>query len=126
MTVLQSWRILATLCMAMAPSIALATNGTELLSACQHAETIDREKPSRHPFALGKCLGILEGVHGAMSALKPSLPQEVQTCFPKGEMEIMQAVRIVMKYLRENPEQHHESAAFNVAMAYALAFPCKP
>lgn len=105
-------------------SIASATDGTQLLAACQEAEQFDERKPVRDPFSIGTCLGLLEGVNGAMVALNSSLPVSIQTCFPEQRLAAVQAVRIAVKYLRENPEKHHESAAYLVALAYRRAFPC--
>jgi Rap1a immunity proteins len=96
-----------------------------LLKSCQDAEQFDERKPVRNPFGIGMCFGLLEGVYGAMQSLNPGLPASLQTCFPEKELATIQAVRIVLKFLRENPEQHHEAADHLVALAYRRAYPCK-
>lgn len=104
---------------------AVATDGTQLLQDCQDAEQFDERKPVRNPFGIGRCFGFLEGVSGTMESVNSLLPSSLRTCFPEPRLATIQAVRIVLKFLRENPEQHHEAAAYLIALAYRRAFPCK-
>jgi hypothetical protein len=103
-----------------------AADGTELLKNCQDAEQFDSQRPTKNAYGIGMCLGLLEGVAGAMELMDASLPAPMRTCFPEQRLAALQAVRIVVKYLRENPEKHHEPAAYLTALAFGRAFRCRP
>ena len=104
---------------------ASATDGTQLLRSCQDADQYDERKPVRNAYGIGMCFGLVEGVFGTLESLNPSLPLELRFCPPEQRIGPLQAARVVLKYLRENPEQHHETAALLIAVAYHNAFPCK-
>ena len=107
------------------PLIASATDGTQLYSACQDAEQYDSTKRAQNPYGFGLCLGLLEGVNTMMQFRNELLPRASRTCFPEQSFSLAQGVKIVMKYLRDNPEQHHEAAGYLILLAYEKAFPCK-
>jgi hypothetical protein len=46
-------------------------------------------------------------------------------CLPKSGIELQQAVRITVKYLREHPEKLHFAGDILVWMSLQQAFPCK-
>lgn len=102
-----------------------ATNGTNLLLHCQEAEQFSESKPLGNAFAIGVCAGMVEGVAGAMESLNLSLPPELRTCFPEERLSATQSSRIVLKYLRENPERLHEAGPFLTMLAFNKAYPCR-
>jgi len=111
--------------LSLASFIAFATDGTQLLRDCRAAEQFDESKSDRNSFGIGRCLGIVEGVTGMLESVSHLLPADLRVCFPE-KLLALQSVRIVLKYLRENPVQHHEAASYLMALAFHRAFPCKP
>ena len=104
--------------------LAHGTTGSELLLHCQEVETSTASKPTRRPYSAGVCLGMVEGVSQTMESANTSLPRELQTCFPQERLTGIQATLIVLKYLRANPEELHESASQLAFLAFHEAFPC--
>jgi len=75
------------------------------------------------------CIGYVEGVSDgvfeevafahAMSNKEPAKPY----CLPE-DTENGQLIRIVLKYVRDHPEEAHYSTAFLIVKALREAFPC--
>lgn len=64
-------------------------------------------------FGMGRCIGILEGLN--------YIPLH---CAPDGVMN-PQVVRVVVKYIEEQPARWHEDFRTLAAEAMLLAWPCK-
>lgn len=105
------------------PSLANA-DGNELLVQCQDVERLLDSNTLEKPFAVGVCLGLLRGVWSTMVILNTGLDQGFRTCQPKTGIKGGQAARIVVRYLREHPEQLHEDAVFLSILAFQAAYPC--
>ena len=103
------------------------TSGTQFLAECQQAiRFVDNErKPSDNGVDTGHCLGVVKGVRATMSYFYSELPKAYKTCFPAGGISDVQGARIVVKYLRDNPEELHEEASLLTMLAFHKAFPCK-
>ncbi|WP_150634778.1 Rap1a/Tai family immunity protein [Pseudomonas fluorescens] len=107
---------------------AMAENGTRLLEQCQDGiRALDNENmTSDGLFASGFCFGLIEGVRFTMENYQfTNIPNEYKACFPKGHISNAQGARIVVKYLKDNPETLHEDAAILTTLALHNAFPCK-
>ncbi len=101
------------LCWCLVCSLAsnlLATNGNELLEYCQTALT---EAPG-DASSIGYCFGYVGGASDA-------LPWDF--CPPEG-VDGEQRIRVVVKYLEDNPKVLHHNAADLIHMAFLEAFPC--
>ncbi|WP_159815019.1 Rap1a/Tai family immunity protein [Pseudomonas sp. 18058] len=106
-------------------NVALAGDGNQLLTTCQVViKFLDGEKKV-DPFDIGYCTGIVEGVEGSIFILNDSLPANLKTCYPDTGINNGQKARIIVKYLRENPDQLHMPAAALAMIAYKNAYPCK-
>ena len=70
-------------------------------------------------FQKGVCGGYVVGVFDANPGNRLCSPTNVTV-----DVEIGQVVSIVRKYLKENPERLHNTAAVLVTAALAEAFPC--
>ncbi len=96
------------------------TSGTLLLESCKAAEATQdaiAKGGSAAPgteYDIGYCVGLVQGVAYVSSSY----------CSPE-EVTISQDVRIVVKYLEENPEKLHLHAARLAEDALTKAFPCK-
>mgnify|MGYP005988653749 CR=1 FL=1 len=81
-------------------------SGNTLLEACERDDASFRE---------GVCYGYVYGVVDVLSG--------EQFCAPSN-VTASQFVNIVIKYLKQNPENLHYNAAVLVAFALAQVFPC--
>ncbi len=71
------------------------------------------------------CFGMMEGVRAMMMYLDSAMSDDYKACFPKGGISNAQAVRVVVKYLSENPAMLHKDGPYLTAVALHNAFPCK-
>ena len=107
--------------------------GNDLLKECAHAAAASDEWQQLHGtqnLDTAFCLGYIAGVRdAAMSYQAFDAGQKRETfvpfCGPKEGMEDGQTVRIVVKYLKDNPAKLHERAEWLVLDALGDAFPCK-
>ena len=101
-------------------------DGNELLRQCGPVvKQLNGEKlnPDEQLESL-LCAGYLSGFTDSHAIETPSQPRPLY-CFPKEGIEVGQQARIVVKYLRENPEILHESARSSIAISFTHAFPCR-
>lgn len=75
-------------------------------------------------FQLGRCLGAVEGVRNTMLVYRSMLPPALKVCMPDGGIANGQAVRIALRYLRDNPASLHEDSSVLLMKAFHQAFPC--
>ncbi|MDI3356385.1 hypothetical protein MO767_18840 [Pseudomonas sp. UYIF39] len=109
---------------AMASGQAIA-DGNKLLENCQQAVKAMDGGKDIEPMAVGQCFGMVEGVNNTMTILNSGLESKYRTCFPKGGISNGQAVRIVTKFLQENPALLDKPDAYLAMIAYKEAYPCK-
>ncbi len=57
-----------------------------------------------------------------MQILEADQPSTV--CFPEKGIKNDQGVRVVIKYLKDNPAKLHENEILLIMLAYANAYPC--
>lgn len=101
-------------------------NGNELLRGCNaiiaeiEKKDITIEELSVSIFWNGYIAGFLDS-----SVLYESFTKAGAYCIPHQGIEGGQAAMIIAKYLKNNPNQLHESARFCILMAFADAFKCK-
>jgi len=98
--------------------------GTEMYESCTHALTgLDRTgEYDDHRF--GVCAGYIAGVvdfHTVATTVE-SLNVDM-FCLPKN-ITTAQVIRDVTQYLEDNPEKHHDLAAYLVVLALRSAYPC--
>lgn len=105
--------------------IAQNKNGNELLVDCEaginfvdgNVKSLDASKL----VGAGRCVGFLQGVF-AMNYYY-EWKGDGLFCFPNS-VTYGQYVRIVVKYLRDHPEQLHKDEFLLAATALITAFPC--
>lgn len=100
-------------------------DGNKLLEACQDAENALDNREMNIPVNAGFCVGLVQGVRHTLIYLNESLPNNMKLCFPDKGMQNSQAIRVVLKYLRNNPENLHMDETLLVMMAYASVYKCK-
>jgi hypothetical protein len=102
-------------------------DGTGLMKQCTEAvKAMDGvEDPDSIDFGdAGRCMGVVDGFAGAAAyyETKPGSPNMI--CFPAEGATVGQSVRIVNKYLHNNPQQLHEPSTVLIFGAFVTAFPC--
>jgi len=106
-----------------------AADGRELLNDCQ--ELVNQLDIGHTPksadgyFDAGNCIGFVRGVRSTMQVLLSGEENPfLKMCWPKNGTD-GQSVRIIVKYLKANPEKLHEDQTSLAMIALGLAFPCK-
>ena len=72
-----------------------------------------------------ECLGYVMGVADAEGSFVDWELMEKRSCIPDKDIKSSQLVRVVTKYLQENPQYLHIAASDLVGNAFYLAFPCE-
>jgi len=91
------------------------TTGNKLLEACESKGEFDQE------FCHGYITGVsdMEGINTAAH------PEQRRSCIPE-DVTNGQIKDVVLKYLRDHPEDRHLLAAILIVEAVSKAFSCKP
>ncbi|MGD1062894.1 MAG: Rap1a/Tai family immunity protein [Terracidiphilus sp.] len=116
-----------------APSVARAEaehDGNELSEECNTAlRTPDKSKNDAPPDAIhtGMCLGLVRGAMDMMTLWERVDSNHSQSrfhgCIPT-EVSLLEAIKVVMKYLNDHPERLHERDSFLIVSALTEAYPC--
>ena len=109
---------------------ALATDGNLLLKQCQaFLDTPILATPNlayENGLAAGACMGYMTGVRDNSLRLNEVLKvakSDLGYCLPK-PLDGNQLIRVIVKYLEDNPAKLHTIAAPLVKAAFMEAFPC--
>jgi len=94
-------------------------NGNDLLKHCE----ADKEDPIGR-LHLSHCVGYIGGVSDLYGGFVGSNLMKPVWCLPKGVV-LSQLHTILLKYLKENPQDLHHNAGSLVAAALFNAFPCE-
>jgi hypothetical protein len=106
-------------------------DGNSLLRKCSlDVRALDGEKLSSADIAEGAfCVGYISGIHDADYMVQMLEEHEKTTLMkhgcPPSNASTEQVVRVVVKYLRDNPERLHMPASVLVTDAVRSSFPCK-
>jgi len=127
---MKAWMGVVALVGAMTSSVTMAAteDGNTLLSSCKPILNLMNNEATRiigSEAAAGECLGLTEGVRNTMMQLNSSLQPEMRTCFPTTGIQNGQAIRIVVKYLENNPEKLNQDKTLLTMLAYSQAYPCR-
>ena len=93
----------------------------EILWACNG----DESKTPEAAFEEIHCIGYISGVLDGIQLVFGVRPEFKFFCPPESGISSDQQVRIVTKWLEDNPKELHKSARMSVLMAFAKAFPCE-
>ena len=98
--------------------------GNQLLEECNHViNALDNENTNIDQIAAALCLGYVQGVHDLYAALKNGEFIVSQYCKPQNA-PVSQMLRVIMKYLKDHPENLNYSASSLIIKALGEAFPC--
>jgi hypothetical protein len=109
------------------------TTGNDVLNSCQASLRFNDNSgaPAGEHFDAGWCIGWVAGaleltkLHNEWATFIKEKPALLQFCVPESGIPAIQAVRIVVKYLKEHPEQLHEDGMGLTVAALKNSFPCK-
>ncbi len=110
-----------------APAKAIDT-GAELFHACSAAVKqadgfqLSVEDTVSSIYCLGYVSGFTDSVRLTSHFYKP---QDPKICLPEKGASNNQLIRVVTKWLKDHPENLHESARMEVMFAFQNTFPCK-
>jgi hypothetical protein len=115
------------------PASQLSDSGNDFLSECS---TLDKEASSLTNVEMLKNLSCVFYIRGLMdgttyedarilaeSSVKLKLPA-YPFCLPAESVQFLQLGRVVLKYIRDNPEKAHLQTSVLVFAAVRNAFPC--
>lgn len=101
-------------------------DGNSLLAGCTEAlRVIDTKAESGDMLPIGVCMGQIEGTRKTMMMYNTLLPEAAQTCFPPYGFPNTQAIRIVVKFLQDNPEMLNQDDVSLTMTSFRRAYPCK-
>jgi hypothetical protein len=102
-------------------------SGNELLDSCtltvrfaDGERRLSEAEQAKNVYCIGYIRGYTESL-----ALSEAMGAKKNVCMPKDGVETGQLARVLVKYLRANPEKLHERGRALVYVALAEAFPCK-
>lgn len=105
-------------------------NGSELLGQCQDLLRVYDGSSAKDLSAAGQCLGKLDGTIAGLEVARGFYMDDVKQplrpiiCWPKYVVTKDQSLRIVVKYLKEHPENLHLGDSTLITVALIYAFPC--
>ncbi|WP_368671159.1 Rap1a/Tai family immunity protein [Cupriavidus sp. IK-TO18] len=70
------------------------------------------------------CIGYISGLLDAIGLAPPKVQGKQALCLPPNGINNEQAIRLIVKWLRENPEGLHQSGRMEAVIALSKAFPC--
>lgn len=100
-------------------------DGKMLLARCEQAERLLNDQPIEDPVNGSFCLGYVGAMENALRILNSRLQARHRMCMPKNGIEVGQAIRIVLRFLRDNTHRLAENDAALVIEALRAAYPCK-
>lgn len=114
-------------------SMAFGDNGNDgnaLLSKC-NALIDSLDTPSNNDtdkikgLRMGYCIGMMQGTLNFNKLYELMLGKGALFCTPKSGITTIQAVRIVVEYLKKHPDKLHEHESILAYEAFKEAYPCK-
>lgn len=102
----------------------LKYDGNELLSQCQQYLKVANSEKNYDVLAVGMCAGFVGGVNSTVLFYSDVLKKDEKYCMPDNVTNA-QMVRIVVKYLKDNPKLLNEGRTSLVWSALIDAYPCK-
>ena len=104
----------------------ISRSGRDFLEICSSIDSEGNRDPARIQRD-ATCLGWVQGFTDGFLVHEEllSVPRKDRmACVPRG-VTIIQIVRVIKKYLADNPEKAHRPTRYIASIALAGAFPCK-
>jgi len=102
-------------------------DGNELLKRCSLlVEYTDSESPDISLSGeMMFCAGFMQGITNMNLLYQQALKSDAQFCLPEWGISNSHAARLVMKHLRDYPEELHRNDFVLAIWALRVAYPCK-
>lgn len=103
-------------------------SGTDFLRQCAPVVRIsdgDKDVSVEDSLKGLVCSGYMQGFVDAYRLTDKLQGGKTLICLPEQGIETEQAVRIIVKWLRDHPDQLHQTARVSAFVALAQAFSCK-
>jgi hypothetical protein len=104
----------------------ISRSGSDFLQVCSSIDNEWKADPVRiHNDAT--CLGWVEGFGNGFTVHDEllSIPQRDRMICMPAKVTTIQIVRVMKKYVADNPDKAHRATRFIASVALARAFPCK-
>jgi len=104
----------------------ISRSGSDFLQVCSSIDSEWKADPVRiHNDAT--CLGWVEGFGNGFTVHDEllSIPQRDRMICMPAKVTTIQIVRVMKKYVADNPDKAHRATRFVASVALARAFPCK-
>jgi len=105
----------------------ISRSGSNFLEVCSSIDSEGNRSSVRiHNDAT--CLGWVEGFQDGFTVHDEllSVPEKDRMVCMRRGMTTVQIVRMIKKYIADNPEKAHRPTRYIASLALARAFPCKP
>jgi hypothetical protein len=114
------------LCAIVVANPCYAADGNALLAKCNTAlNLVDGISTGGDSGDIGFCFGMMQGITFMNGAYGVMLNKKAIFCPPSSGITNIQAARIVVKYLRDHPEELHENEGILAMKAFIAVYPCK-
>jgi hypothetical protein len=104
----------------------ISRSGRDFLEVCSIVDSEQKGDPVRiHNDAT--CLGWVEGFRDGFTVHDELLgvpERDRMVCMPRG-VTTVQIIRVIKKYIADNPDKAHRATRYVASLALAHAFPCK-
>jgi hypothetical protein len=104
----------------------ISRSGSEFLEICSGTDRERKGDPARiHDDAT--CMGWVEGFRDGFTVHDELLgvpEKDRMICLPRAATTV-QIVRVIKKYVADNPDKAHRATCYVASLALAHAFPCK-
>ena len=104
----------------------ISRSGTDFMKVCASIESEGGSSPG-HNYNDAACLGWAEGFREGFAVHDELLgvpEKDRMVCIPRG-VTALQTIRVIKKYIADNPAKAHRLTRYNASLALARAFPCK-
>jgi len=104
----------------------ISRSGTDFLEVCSSIDSEWTRDPARI-YRDATCLGWVKGFADGFLVHEEllSVPRRDRMACVPHEVTTMQTVRVIQKYLADNPGKAHRPTRYIASIALAAAFPCK-
>ena len=104
----------------------ISRSGSDFLEVCSSIDSERSGDPARI-YRDATCLGWVEGFANGFTVHDEllSVPKKDRMACVPHEVTNIQTVRVIKKYVADNPEKAHRPTRYIASIALAGAFPCK-
>jgi len=102
----------------------LAGTGAAFMKTCAVVEKPTKALSNSELLDANYCAAYVTGFVDALQ-VTAELYREPVACFPDDGIDVREATKIVLAYIREKPERRERTTAVLVGAALARAFPCR-